>query len=440
MRADADPTTEVTRQHDWAGSLLDASGRVALVAMATAWVVVLGLMGRHRIYVSHDTLISYAHVWYVSQRLWHGHGLPLHMPVLSYGHALAFPYGLVPWATAALLRPIAGDWIVTLWLILGTAGLAAATFWAFPELRRGWWAAAVLLNPALVSSPVIGQLPFVWAAAFLIVAVGAWRRGQRRLAVVAAILAQVSHPAIVFPLTAAVVLARLRWEPDRRGLMRAYALTLPFVGAALAMTFASPVFGDIPLSTELSTFVGTIAPRCLVIVVPVALLLVRRVRRRGGELGVAALLIAANIGLGPSLGMPWAWGALERTPDHRMERFTASPAFVPGAVYRVLRIADGKVAMYQTLRAGGRLDSEFFPESIARHSWADAAAYSRFLRQRHVNFVMIWRGYDRRYATNEHALLEQLAARHECSRQVVEVQLHGRTPDYDLYRVRRSCS
>ena len=437
---DAQLMTDAAHRRDWVGSVLDHSGRVATVAVATAWAVVLASMARHRIYVSHDTLISYAHVWYVSERLWHGHGLPLHMSVLSSGHALAFPYGLVPWMTAALLRPLAGDWIVTLWLIVGTVGLIAATFWAFPELRRGWWAAGVMLNPALVSSPVIGQLPFVWAGAMLVVAIGAWRRGKRALAVVAAILAQVTHPAIVFPLSVAVVLARLRWEPDRRGLLRSYALTLPFVGAALAMTFASPVFRDIPLSTQLSTFIGTIAPRCLVVVVPVTLLLVRKARRRGAEIGMAALLIAANIGMGPSLGMPWAWGALKRTPDRRMEQFTSSPAFVPGAVYRVLRIADGKVAMYQTLRAGGRLDSEFFPESIARRSWPDTASYSRFLRGRHVDFVMIWRGYDRRYTTDEHALLERMADGSECNPQVVEVRLHQRTADYDLYRVRRSCS
>ena len=132
------------------------SGWVARAAVAAWWVSVLARMARHRIYVSHDTLISYAHVWYVSDRLWHGHGLPFRMPVLHHGQAVAFPYGLVPWTTAALVRPLFGDWTVTLWLVLGTVGLMAATFWAFPELRRGWWASAALVNPALVSSPIIG--------------------------------------------------------------------------------------------------------------------------------------------------------------------------------------------------------------------------------------------------------------------------------------------
>ena len=47
-----------------------------------------------------------------------------------------------------------------------------------------------------------------------------------------------------------------------------------------------------------------------------------------------------------------------------MARFVTSSAFRPGLTYRVLRTSDGKVGMYQVIRAGGRLDSEFFPESI----------------------------------------------------------------------------
>ena len=38
---------------------------------------------------------------------------------------------------------------------------------------------------------------------------------------------------------------------------------------------------------------------------------------------------------------------------------------MPGATYRVLRGGDGKLGMYHVLRAGGRLDSEMFPESMA---------------------------------------------------------------------------
>src|SRR4051812_10877326 len=179
------------------GGALDQAGAIALVAAAIAWGGVLGSMLRHRIYVSHDSLISYAHVWYVADRVGHGHGPPVHMPVVGHGDGLAFPYGIVPWTLAAVLHPLFGDWSTTLVLAAATAGLIVSTFWAFPELRHGWWAVAVLVEPAVVSSPIIGQIPFVTGACLLLIAIGAWRRQRDVLAVVTAGLAQLTHPAII---------------------------------------------------------------------------------------------------------------------------------------------------------------------------------------------------------------------------------------------------
>jgi len=125
--------------------------------------------------------------------------------------------------------------------------------------------------------------------------------------------------------------------------------------------------------------------------------------------------------------------ALERQPDTRMVEFVESDDFVPGATYRLLRVADGKIGMYQLLRGGGRLDSEFFPESIERRSWPNTFEYANFLRKRHVDYVMVWAGYDRRFRTNEHALLEAMV---ESRGDAPRVTLVDRTPDFDLYKVR----
>jgi hypothetical protein len=94
------------------------------------------------------------------------------MPVLAHGHALAFPYGFIPWMFAVMLWPVMGEWSVTLALGVGFLGLVFATFWAFPELRRGWWAVGVLVNPAFVEGLLLGQLPLLWAATMLVVAIG----------------------------------------------------------------------------------------------------------------------------------------------------------------------------------------------------------------------------------------------------------------------------
>ena len=44
------------------------------------------------------------------------------------------------------------------------------------------------------------------------------------------------------------------------------------------------------------------------------------------------------------------------TDTASLDAYLRSPAFVPGATYRVLRGNDAKLGMYDVLRAGGRLD------------------------------------------------------------------------------------
>ncbi len=127
-----------------------AGSATPLPPLAAAWIGGLALLLRHRLIVSHDTMINYAHVWYVSKRLWGGHGIPFRMPVLGHGQAFAFPYGVVPWLTAAVARPLAGDWIVTLWMVLGIAGLLVG------HLRRLPGAAARLVGGHATSQPGAG--------------------------------------------------------------------------------------------------------------------------------------------------------------------------------------------------------------------------------------------------------------------------------------------
>ena len=68
---------------------IERVGDAVAAALALAWIGGLALLLRHRLVVSHDTMINYAHVWYVSKRLWGGHGIPFRMPVLGHGQAFA---------------------------------------------------------------------------------------------------------------------------------------------------------------------------------------------------------------------------------------------------------------------------------------------------------------------------------------------------------------
>jgi hypothetical protein len=328
-------------------------------------------------------------------------------------------------------RPLAGDWIVTLWIVLGIAGLLVATFLAFPELRRGWWAATLLINPALVAAALIGQMPFTWGAALLMLAIAAWRRGRPGWAALLAALGQITHPAVVAPLALGLVALRLPFEStvpggsrrryrgdtprppgSRRRLLRWYGLSLLPMIPATWLVVRSPVFEESSTWVKLANFVTTLVPRSAVLVIPVALvLLVRRARPRVW-IGPAAFAVTAAL-----LAMSWrplllpeASRSLWRKPDRAMLRFLASPSFHPGATYRVLRVPDFKVGMYQLLRAGGRLDSEFFPESIVRRRWPSATEYGEFLRRRHVDYVMIWGGYARVFHANDSDRLTELEA------------------------------
>ena len=119
---------------------------------AAFWIGALGWYLDHRIFLSSDSMNNYVHVWGIARDLWHHGHLPWRMPELGHGDAYAYPYGFANWTTAAIVWPVLGNWGVTLWSALGAVGCIAATFVAFPELRRGWWAAAVLANPAIIES------------------------------------------------------------------------------------------------------------------------------------------------------------------------------------------------------------------------------------------------------------------------------------------------
>ena len=427
------PLASVTAAHP-----LQRGGTIALLLVCGGWAAVLAMILAHRIFVTNDSLNNYIHVWYAADEFWGGHGIPLHMPTMGHGQAYAFPYAFVPWMSAALLRPIFGDWIVTLWLVFGFLLLVGAQWWAFPELRGAWWTALLLLDPMLVESPVLGQLPFLWSAAMLFAAIALWRRDRVIAAAVMVGLAQATHPAVMLPIVGPLVLARLYWEPHRARLLIAYAASLVIAAPATLIVLLSPTVEDASTKVLLGNFAGTVSLRAIVIAAPFIALVLQRTPLARVPAALFAFLIVLNIVLVPIRRDRFAWGALTRTPEQTAAEFTRTEAFERGATYRVLGALDGKVSMYQMLQAGARLDSEPFPESLHRNSFKSLAAYERFLTKRHVDYVLIYGAYDRRYGTNEHALLDEIEATPAdgalCVRQVV------RNDVYEVYHIEhRTC-
>jgi hypothetical protein len=447
MTADASPPSRGANRLQRAVRL----GRPALIAVAVAWAAVLAIMLTHTMFVSHDSLSNYSHVWWVADQLRGGDGLPFRMPVLGHGEALTFPYGFLPWVVGGLLALVFGDWAVTLLIVLGFIAVVATMFWALPEIRHGWWAVAALLNPTLVMAPIIGQLPFLWATAFLFAAIGCWRRDKRILAVILAAVAKATHPAILIPIAMIVVAIWLPWERNKRALLVGYAISLLVSLPAVYLVFDSPVMEDTSLATKIANFAATLAVRLFVVLAPLGLAalkhwgverLPKRLVSRGIEpyaLAVAALAIILNVVFLRPFELTWAWAGLARRPDRTLANYAKSSDFQPGLTYRVLRAGDGKVGMYQLLKAGGRLDSEFFPESIERRSFATTEQYSEFLRKRRVDEVILFANYDARWRTNEHAMLGELAAADHCTATQVGVTAVDHYARFDVYDIQRNC-
>jgi hypothetical protein len=414
-------------------------GLVAAIAMGAGWLVVLGMILRHRIFVSSDTVSNYAHVWFVSRVLVDSHHIPYHMSIIGHGHGLAFPYAFVPWLSAALLRPWLGDWVVTLWLVIGAVGLVVATFWAFPKLRRGWWAALVLANPVLVVALVLGQLPFLWGMAMFLGAVAFWRTGRAGWAVVLAGVGQATHAAVVLPIAAIVVVCWMRWEPQRRRLLLAYAASLVIAAPAIVIVFLTPAYTDTALGVKVANLVGTVAPRVLVVAIPIALVLLRRVARLWMPPLLLVLFVAASAGLATQPDTRHAWGDLFKSPQRSLVPFLESDGFRPDLEYRVLSTTDRRMGMYEVIQHGGRLDSEFFPESLVRRTWPNEAHYCRFLRDRAVDRVVVYYHYDIRLGKNEQKLLLLLSSRDRdaCRAEGITVRHIAKWHFFDVYEINR---
>jgi hypothetical protein len=212
-------------------------------------------------------------------------------------------------------------------------------------------------------------------------------------------------------------------------------ITLP----AVVLVFASPGYADATTRDRLVNFIGTLGPRVLLVAMPVIFALARRTGFR--VLAPLALVIALGVNgaFEYPLNVGWQWRGFTRVANTAsLDSFLRSPEFVPGATYRVLRgAADAKLGLYHVLRAGGRLDSELFPESMAMRSFKGTPEYEQLLCERRVDYVIAYDDYTSSRHTNELAILRRLAA---TTRPRVEVRTIENGKAQRVYAVdRRRC-
>ncbi len=396
---------------------------MAAAVVGAGWVTLLGAILRQPVFLTTDMVSNHVHVWFLADQIWHEHRIPLHMPVLASGDAYTFPYAAPAWLVGALVWPLGGDHAVTALFVAGAVAVLVATFWALPALRRGWWAVAVLLDPVLFTSVMLGQLPFLWAAALFMGAIGMWRRERMVAATVLAAISMVTHPAVMVPISLIAVAFALPVERRRAGPTRllacwaiAFAVTVP----AMVLTFASPVVTQTSRLVQLASLVTTVLVRVLVLAVPIALDVLARsswpvTSRRGLPIVVCGVFVVLGALMWHPFQLDVGWSGVTRTamPDE-LASFATTPPLQPGRVYRILPGADQKYGHYLVVRNGGILDSELFPESLRRESFDTVEDYGRFLAERRIESVVVTPGYAGHFRSNEPARLEELAASVAC--------------------------
>src|SRR5262249_44817839 len=190
---------------------------------------------------------------------------------------------------------------------------------------------------------------------------------------------------------------------DRLEIIRWYALSLLITLPAIWLVFSSPTTMQTGTGSQIVDFFGTLGPRVLIVALPIFCVALQRT-------GIPALApiplvvaLVAGLAFEVPLNVGQQWSALVRkgADTASLDGYLHSPAFVPGLTYRVLRAGDGKLGLYHVLRAGGRLDSELFPESMAgQHNFRDAAEYAAFLCARRIDRIVHDDSHDEQRHTN----------------------------------------
>lgn len=385
-------------------------GVAASVVLLGMFVVFLGIVLSHPFYLGNDSAQSYAHVWFIAQALFTGHGIPLRMTDLEAGRAFTFPYAVIPWLPSALLRPLLGDWVVTASMVGGVAFLAAGIWRWLPRTTSPLLTAMMLLSPLLWSGIAQFQLPTYWAFAFACWSAAALDRGQSRRGVAFAVGAIVAHPLMgiaALGCTGLVAIEAERRLPVRRVVLLAAATVL--ASPAIWAFVRTPLLEHVgatsllqPIDLTMRRLVILAWPWFLQRTLPLAL------RLHVPLLLIGVVLVGNN--------------AITRVPSNLWERsaprfadYIADGRVLPEATYRILVTNSHEDGMVQIMEAGGHLAQEFFDESIRRDSFASTDAYRCFLAQKRADRVLVSADWIARSYTNELQLLETLIQEHRAT-------------------------
>ena len=364
-----------------------------------------GIVLSKTVFLGSDSAHHYAHVWYVSDQLFHHLRLPLHVRYLESGHALTFPYGPVVYLVTALPYVLLGDRAVTAAMVTGFAFYGYAATRARPALRDPRLLALIYINTFLIEGLVSFQFAFIWAVGFFFMYVEAVDRRHWAAVALWAVLAVTTHP---FAGGAAVVGYTL-YAAARRPRDVVPLFTAVAVAAAIVLPYALYVRTTPSVGTTRESYVlGTL----------------RYMARFRGAVVLLPLVVSMLASVLRPLFLP-AFAVMALTFTVRIEHkdvntfgfnhnshpfygeFIRSPQFELALTYRVLEPNDREDGAYQLIKHGAVLAQEFFDQSQFRRWWNSPDQYSCFLGAKGVDVVLLEKDYPLKFSQNEDKMLRE---------------------------------
>ncbi len=369
------------------------------------------------LFLADDSMQQYSHVWYFATQFFHHGRLPLHFAGLDGGHAMTFPYALVPYLATAVLFPILGDWAVTLAMVTGVVALVWVAGLARPAMRNPWLLVFFVINPFFIESLYSFQFATVWSYVFFLLFV--WSFEAKRVVPSVALLwlSLTSHPAMGLSgllLYAGYVFFARRDEVGRLALASGVAVLA--ASPVVYMTLQTPALGENRLLSMLS-LADSMVRRGTMVAIPLAApylqsFVLKHYGRSLAFVGVFSIAaLAFTGGLFPlgDLNRGSYSGVFHQSHDI-YAGFFASDAFIPGSTYRVMERTDREDGLYRFLQHGAISSNEFFGESYERRNWTESQ-FACYAAYKQIDYEVIESSYEARYHKNESTLLDSLVQR-----------------------------
>ncbi len=390
------PPAELARiASRWHTRLQYAIAGFSLLGVALLCAIILS----KRFFLGSDSANDYAHIWFISDQIFHHARLPLHIATLESGDAITFPYGIVPWLLTAGPYAIVGDWSVTAMMIIGFVLYGYTATRARPTLRDPRLLSLIYINTFLIEGLVSFQMAFIWATMFFFLFVEAVDHRRWPLASVLAVSAITTHPFAGGAAVAGYAVFAAARRP--RELM---PLAVAMVAAAIVVApFALYIHSAPSVQTTKDTdLLGTLRflarYRGLVIGMPIIVSAFAPAFRALYLVVFAAMALTFLTRIDAKKVNTFG---LDRNSHPFYSQFIASPQFDRSLRYRVLEPNDREDGEYQLMKNGAVLAQEFFDQSQFRRWWNTPEQYACFLGAKHVDVVLLERDYPLKFSQNE---------------------------------------